>query len=191
MRMGDASGRMRLRSTQPAAVRREASGSLTPFERPCLQPEPSAGIPADLSEWVLPTQLAEWIEEEMSLLDWSRAESPAGACLESEYPRILALLCFAYATRVFDDAEIIRACRADTPLRFLCRGQVPFAAELDWFRRKNRRLLQRALFAVFSRVLAERNPMHAWRLQSQWDLDIEESVAARLDVARHLNSNED
>ena len=166
-----------LETAQVAAGANEASfpGS-APFE-----------LPADISEWVAPSVLAGWVQEEVQALEWHDPE-PVRVLLGNRPQAMLAMLAFAYATRVFDTEEILRACREDPRFRSLCEGAAPFAQDVIRFRRANRGRLVDVVALILTRAVQER---FNW-LASPLSLEVRRRALAnaveRLDIARHMES---
>ncbi len=98
------------------------------------------------------------------------------------------VLAFAYARQIFDSEGIARACRTEPMLQRLCRGSVPFAAELRSFRRTNRLVLEEILTGVFMRAVSERFDLAEGLLPTELKGDLQKLAAERLNIARHMDA---
>jgi hypothetical protein len=144
----------------------------------------------DLSEWVPPSRLKGWIEQEIERLnlDIPRIPEASWEGLDDQSRILLAVLSFAYATRVFCLEEIAERCFSDALFRLICEGSVPFVHELSNFRRRNRRLLERILAGVFLQAIRAKFDLDVIWLSPELVQDLSNHAKARLDVARHMDS---
>jgi hypothetical protein len=144
----------------------------------------------DLSEWVPPSRLTDWIEQEIKRLNWDipHFSESSSQRLDDQPKMLLALLSFAYATRVFCLEEIAGRCYSDAMFRLLCEGRVPFVQELSNFRRRNRRLLERILAGVFLQAIRDKFDLDAVWLSPELMQDLSDHAKARLDLARHMDT---
>jgi hypothetical protein len=147
-------------------------------------------LPADLTQWIEPTVLMEWAEEEAENLGWRQPEVEGYLKQHPEYrPKImLTLLTYAYATQVLSSEEIASRCYADTDFRLISRGEAPRARELMRFRRENRGLLRGILYQLFVRAVKERYPTGSVLLPPGLKRLLLDSAVERLDIARHMDS---
>jgi hypothetical protein len=145
---------------------------------------------SDLSEWVPPYRLKGWIEQEIEKLNWDIPHTSKSSCqhLDDQPRMLLALLSFAYATRVFCLEEIAGRCYSDGMFRLICEGSVPFVHELSNFRRRNRRLLERILTGVFLQAIRDKFDLDAVWLSTELAQDLSDHAKARLDLARHMDA---
>ncbi len=146
---------------------------------------------SDLSEWVPPSKLRDWIEQEIERLNWDIPHTWESSCqhLDPQPRMLLALLSFAYATRVFCLEEIAGRCYSDAMFRLICEGSVPFVHELSNFRRRNRHLLERVLGGVFRQAIRDKFDLDAVWLSTELAQDLSDHAKARLDLARHMDAS--
>ncbi len=98
------------------------------------------------------------------------------------------VLAYAYARQVYDSEEIVRACRTDPVLQPLCRrGGAPFAGEVQWFRRRNRAVLERVLTGVFLRAVRDRFDPGGVAVRAELEQDLRRVAVDRLNTARHMD----
>jgi hypothetical protein len=146
-------------------------------------------LPLDVCEWVARSILAAWVRDEVLGLDWH--DSQPVPILRGNRPQaILATLAFAYATRVFDTEEILGACRQDPLFRSLCEGASPFAQDLIRFRRENRGRLVAVLARILTRAVQQRFDLPATPLSVALRRRVLENAVGRLDIARHMETDE-
>jgi transposase len=147
-------------------------------------------LPADLTQWIEPTVLMEWVEEEVEKLEWNQPEVEAYLKHHPDYrPKImLGLLVYAYATQVLGSDEIAGRCYSDTIFRLISRGEAPSASELMRFRRENRGLLRGMLYQVFVRAIQEHHSTGSILLPPGLKRGLLDSAVERLDIARHMDS---
>jgi hypothetical protein len=163
----------------------EALQQLGPIER-----DAELTVLTDLSEWVPPSRLKDWIEQEIERLncDIPRITESSLQRLDDESKMLLALLSFAYATRVFCLEEIVERCSSDAMYRLICEGNVPFVQELSNFRRRNRPLLERILAGVFLQAIRDKFDLDVVWLSPELVQDVSGHAKARLDLARHMDN---
>lgn len=149
-------------------------------------------MPLDLSKWVAPEKILEWIQEQLRQLNPAKAEAAEFARLESETrPEvIITLLLYSYATNLFGSEEIVHACRGESMQQRICSGQAPFPHELQHFRRKHRTLLEEFLAEVFHRAVREKY-VNLERLPPGVEYSIFTRAQDRLDTARHMDNQEE
>ena len=135
----------------------------------------------DLASWVQPSTVLAWVAEEVEMLN--RVAPGAKKVL-------LCALGYAYARRIFDGAEIARACRVDPVLQPLCGDSPPFATELRTFRRRSRQVLERLLTRVFTRAYRHRFELAGVDLPEELVNKLRSLAAERLDLARHMDAGE-
>jgi hypothetical protein len=147
---------------------------------------------ADLSDWVPPSTLRDWIEQEIERLNWDlpRIQEFPRPRLDYQTKMLLCLLSFAYATGVFCHEEVVARCHSDDMLRLICVGSVPSVQELSYFRRRNRALLERILAGVFLQAVRYMFDLDAVWLSPPLAQDLSKHAAERLDLARHMDTDE-
>jgi hypothetical protein len=170
------SGWMDLRKARQADPERTANES--PFK-----------LPDDLGNWASPDTLLEWITTEVNKLDWGDAavQDFLRRQPENRPKAMICLLAYAYASGMFGAEEIVNLCYADPVYRRLCEGKAPLAQELFYFRRENRELLKRILYRVFFRAVRERFQLTTILLPRDLEQYLREAAAERLNVARHVD----
>lgn len=153
------------------------------LERPPLE------VPLNLTTWVAPEKIVDWIGEAVSKLDPTRAEVQAFSQLGPEQrPRVLlTVLLFAYATEKFGSSEIFGACHSDPVLRQICEAKPPFPNELEHFRRKNRLLLESLLGDIIKRAVREKY-LPASQLPPGLQDSLQKRAVDQINTARHLST---
>lgn len=153
----------------------------------------SLDLPADLGTWVWSGTLREWIQEETDKLSWGHPEVEDYLRRHPSYPprQMLTLLSLAYACGVFSCQEVVRFCRSDAIFQVVCQGQVPFAHEVQSFRRHNRALLERVLSRVLLRAYRQRFNLAADPLSFGLEAAAHTRAVERIDLARHLDGSEE
>ena len=143
---------------------------------------------ADLSDWVPPSRLKEWIDQEIENLNQGipQTADSRDQCSEYQPRRLLALLSFAYATGVFCHEQVAVRCYVDPMFQLICEGRVPFVQEVENFRRRNRLLLERILTGVLLRAVRHKFGLDAAWLSPDLVQDLGNHAARRLDLTRHL-----
>jgi hypothetical protein len=145
--------------------------------------------PLDIREWIGPWLLASWIEEEADRL--GRIEANVADFLRQSSDnapgRVLRLLTFAYASRVFESDEIIQKCFSDAAFRGMCDGEPPSAQELRCFRRNHRVLLERSLSRILLRAVRQRFGLDFAIPQPELEADMLDRATERLNIARHMD----
>ncbi len=145
---------------------------------------------ADLRKWFATATILSWIEQEMvalgkneprfhQLLDQNPNSRPEG---------MLSVLTFAYAGQMFDSDEIAAACHSDAAFQQLCKGETPFAYELQNFRHKHRALLERLLTRVLVRAIKAKFDLDASLVTAELEQDVRDRATQRLDIARHVDA---
>ncbi len=160
-------------------------------EIPSIKPE-EAEAPADLGGWGCGSTVLAWVMGEADKTGLDRCESAVS--FQESTARgsrlMLCLLAYAYARQIYDPEEIVRACRTDAVLQRFCRGVVPFAAEVAWFRRRNRAVLERVLAGVLLRAVRHRFDLNGVVLPTELTDDLRKMAIDRLNIARHMDKLE-
>jgi hypothetical protein len=146
------------------------------------------GLPWDFTEWIDKEQLLKWIAADVETLEWDDRNLVAFLRAHPEFrPKtLLCLLTYAYATGVFGSDEIVSGCYEDKILRSICNGPAPMRHEILAFRRENRGLLKWFLVELFKRAL--RSKLGDFLIPPGLRQRLIEAAAARLDIARHIDS---
>lgn len=112
-------------------------------------------IPLDLTEWVPPAQLGDWIMSNAATLDWTNAGliELLRTHPDLESKALLNTMTFAYAVGVFGAEEIAQSCSMNPAFRVIRPNLPPVVAELKEFRKENRGILKWALAHVITRAL--------------------------------------
>jgi hypothetical protein len=112
-------------------------------------------IPLDLTEWVKPAQLREWIVSNVATLEWTNAELIELLKVHTEFePRaLLNTMTFAYAVGIFGAEEMARSCSTDPDFRNIRPELPPLVSDLKEFRKQNRGIVKWALANVITRAL--------------------------------------
>ncbi len=152
---------------------------------------PPLDIPLDLSSWVAPETIAEWVREAVEKLDPTQPGVHEFSLLSAEQrPQVLlSVLLFAYATEQFISNEIFGACHTHPVLKALCDGKAPFPDELEHFRRKNRPLLDHMLGNILKRAVHEKF-LPADQLPRGLQDSLQQRAVDQIDTARHLSTLE-
>ena len=156
---------------------------------PCEQPR----LPTDLSEWVTPSLIRTWIEEEMSRLDRNNpllAEYPQDFPM-CRYRAMACLLSFAYATGLFSSQEIAEAAWSEAMLRAICNGQTPSAREVRTFRRQNRSVIECVLAGIFRQAVIRQLALYGNPLVSEIEPVLRDHAAERIEIARQMDMDHD
>lgn len=124
-----------------------------------------------------------WILREAEDLDWNDAAEPGTECPQPAAKRMLAVLCLACITGVFDQQALARACRGDRLLGSLFTAGAPPRLQLSQFRRQHQGLLALILARVLARVLRHRFAVDAAMLSAPLRRRLHESAVQRLDGA--------
>jgi hypothetical protein len=179
----------RTSSTEHRGNRNPSAGALdgtTFLERPPLS------VPLNLSEWVEPELLADWVCEAVQNLQSTKLELenyqgyPAG----SRYWDILAVLVYAYSTQRFVSEEISAAQCSDPIIKRLCKNKAPFSHEIDHFRRNNRDLIENLLGEIVLWAVKQ-HFVKTGHLPAGLQHSLFRQAAVRLDAARHMSTWED
>ncbi len=145
---------------------------------------------ADLRKWFGTTRILSWIEQELQSL--AKKEPRLRQLIEQDGNRrpegMLSVLTFAYAGQVFDSDEIVGACHSDAAFQRLCKGQIPFAHELQGFRHKHRALLEGLLTRVLVRAIKAKFDLDPSLVTAELEQDVRERAIHRLDIARHVDA---
>jgi hypothetical protein len=162
-------------------VKGDTSFMRRPFEK----------LPLNLSEWVAPKTLAGWVKEAVQNFDRSKPQAREFLLYsaESRPESLLRVVLYAYATQVYGSEEIAGACRTELMLKELCDGKVPFADELEHFRRKNRSLLEHLLGEILVRAVKEKF-VRVDHLPPGFQHSLFRRAVDAMDTARHMNREE-
>ncbi len=157
-----------------------------------VEAEHQITVLTDLSKWIAPARIKEWVEAEIRGLGeevpnigqfpWSRGDRPSDP--------LLALLSFAYITGVFYHEDVAAKCRSELVFRLLSEGTFPSAQELSNFRRRNRHLLERILAGVLLRAVEQSSNRDFSWMAVEVAEELGHRAADRLDLARHVNSGD-
>lgn len=152
---------------------------------------PPLDVPLDLSAWVAPETIAQWVREAVEKLDPAQPGVREFSLLAADQrPQVLlSVLLFAYATERFISSEIFGACHTHPVLKALCEGKPPFPDELEHFRRKNRQLLDRLLGNILKRAVREKF-LPADQLPRGLQDSLQKRAVDQIDTARHLSGSE-
>ena len=145
-------------------------------------------IPWDLTEWFESAALRQWIAEAVDTLNWANPEvvSYLRAYPGYQPKMLLCLLTYAYATGVYDSAEIVRRCERDAAFREICGSHAPAAARtLSRFRRENRGLLKWCLVQLFKRAIKAR--LGDFFLPAGLKRRLLDAAVTRLDLGRQID----
>jgi hypothetical protein len=146
-------------------------------------------LPLNLTEWVKPELLADWVRQAVKELDLVRpkVQDPAPAQQEERLRTNLAVLVYAYATQTYLNDEIIRACHSEPVFQGLCGHQPPFPEELKHFRRKFRAMLENTLTRILVRAVQEKY-VEVGELPPGLRYSLSGLAADYLDTARHIDT---
>ncbi len=146
-------------------------------------------LPLDLSEWVEPGVLADWVEELVDSLDWQNPELQAFLKTNPRFqPRpLLALLLHAYAMGRFESREVAEECYRDPKLRRWFADHAPVAKTLSLFRRENRGLLKWGLMELLKRSFRQKYGLGDGLLPAGLRRHLEDMAVSRVDIARHMD----
>ncbi len=147
-------------------------------------------IPLDLSAWVSPALLRDWIMSDVATLNWT---NPDLLELLRKHPgfepkALLNTLTFGYAMGIFGAEEIARHCSEDPEFRGVRPKLPPIAAELKQFRKENRAMFKWCLANIITRALKSQfieGPDVI--LPPGLRRYIVENAIERLDIARHMD----
>lgn len=146
-------------------------------------------FPWDLSEWISRRDLLDWVEAEVSVLDWQHPDliDYLKAHPDFQPRKLLSLLLFAYATGVFDSEDVINLAYGDPEARARWGVCQPTIRDIRLFRRENRSLLQEMLTALLKRVLHQKFALGSLLLPAGLRRFLSDSAVQRLDLARHMD----
>jgi transposase len=115
-------------------------------------------VPPDMRDWLGSDHLVWWLLEVVERLDTSglhRARRRGGAGRAGYDPdMLLALLVYAYCTKVRSSRQIERLCETDVAYRVICANRAPDHTTIARFRQEHA-LLARRLFADVLEICAE------------------------------------
>jgi len=137
-------------------------------------------LPLDICDWVSPTTLRSWVQEEAQALH----ETSAGTDIPKS---LLAILAFAYARGIFDTEEILRLCESDPMLRSLGEGISCSLEQALNARRRDRGLLVTLTVRLLTRAVVQKFNLSAQSLPPILKRRLHESAVDRLDNARHMD----
>ena len=148
-------------------------------------------IPLDLTVWVTPAQLRDWIMSDVATLDWTSSDLLELLRRQPDFePKaLLNTMTFAYAIGVFGAEEIARHCSEDLEFRGVRPKLPPVAAELKRFRKENRGLFKWCLVSVITRALKSQfvEGEASGMLPAGLRRYVVENAVERLDIARHMD----
>ena len=127
--------------------------------------------PLPYREDILPNDLREWIDEHtlarLVLAAVQDGTVPIAPTAEAAGPNadcqphvLLSLLTYCYTTGIFSSTDIELNSTQDKMVRHLCANTYPEAEQIRWFRRNDRRSIQKSLTEVLYR---------AWRIRCRLD----------------------
>jgi hypothetical protein len=166
-----------------------AGRSFAPAKRRTVKQEEFTP-PLDVREWVAPSRLAAWSNEEAERFEGWDDFHPAELLPPVANPKrkmLLRLLSYAYACRVFDSEGIVHKCCFDPLFRNLCGGEPPAPRELWRFRRAHRASLERVLSRLLLRSVQERFALDVAIAQPELEKDLRHRALERLNIARHMD----
>lgn len=148
------------------------------------------GLSFDISERIDSAAILLWIDEELDRLSDGWVVNPK-ACGELSFRTMVKLIVFALATNVYSSTEIVRRCHSSPPFRMLCNGTAPLPDELMSFRHKNRELIVNCLETVLLRAVRSRRTLI--NVASLGDLQsaLRDQAVERLNIASHVDSQEE
>ena len=152
-------------------------------------------IPLDLSEWVLASELRNWIMSNVATLDWTNAALLDFLKTHPDFePKaLLNTMTFAYSVGVFGAEEIARHCSTSAEFRAVRPKLPPLVSDLRQFRKENRGLLKWTVANVITEALksqfVEGNSIN--NIPAGLRRYVIDNAAERLDIARHLDRRED
>jgi hypothetical protein len=149
-------------------------------------------VPWNIAEWVDPLVIRQWVEEEISTLDWN---NPELLKFLQENPNLrpralFSLLAYAYCTGVYESREISYLCSTDSVLRDICGEHLPSTRLLERFRRENRGVLKWLLVQILKRALRAKHNLNTSMLPSGLKQHLVNLATERLDLARHMDRAE-
>jgi len=168
---------------QSAENRAFVKGDTTFMRRPIQK------LPLDLTEWVPPSILADWVNEAVAKLDSSTPEAQEFAQSASELRGILRAVLYGYATQVYPSKDIVAACHTDRFFKLMCEGKPIFPDELERFRRTHRSLLESLLGQIFVRAVSEKFA-NVGQLPPGFQHSLLRRAIDSIDTARHMDREE-
>jgi transposase len=160
------------------------------MEKP-LRAEDELTIPLDLSVWVPPAQLRDWIMADVATLNWTSADllEILRKHPEFEPKALLNTMTFAYVIGIFGAEEIARRCSEDLEFRGVRPKLPPIAAELTRFRKENRGVFKWCLANVIGRALKSQliEGDTIQNLPPGLHRYVVENATERLELARHMD----
>jgi hypothetical protein len=143
----------------------------------------------NLSEWIPPAKLVQWVNEVVATLDSSRPEALEFTPLEPQERAVLRAVLFAYSTQVYRSREIATACHTDPTYKLLCEGKSIFPEEFERFRRKHRALLEALLGQIIVRAVGEKFS-NVGLLPAGFQNNLLRQAIDSVDTARHMDREE-
>ena len=146
-------------------------------------------LPLDLSQWVEPEMLGNWVGELVGSLDWQNPELQKFLQANPRFqPRpLLSLLLHSYALGRFASEDVAGDCYRDPQLRRWLAGDVPAVKTLSLFRRENRGLLKWGLMELLKRSFRQKYQLGDGLLPSGLRRHLEDMAISRVDIARHMD----
>jgi hypothetical protein len=178
---------------EPVSKRWEYTPSPAPAS-PCLaSPDQPCFRPGNIRDWVDIGTLISWLDEEIAHLALDQAASNPSLSEPGIDPAkpMLGLLAYAYATETLDSAEISRNCESLTAFRLLSDGRVPTPAEIASFRRQHRDLIVTLLVTLFLRAFSRSSRGSRKPVPLALASQLGSCLAGRIDIARHLDTEDD
>ena len=148
-------------------------------------------IPLDLSKWVAPSQVRDWIMTDVATLNWTDADllELLRKHPDFEPKALLNTMTFAYATGIFGAEEIARRCSEEPEFRGVRPKLPPLPEELRRFRKENPAILKWTLAKVITRALIsqfiERDTIEV--LPPGLRRYVMENAIERIELARHMD----
>lgn len=148
-------------------------------------------FPLDLSVWVTPSQLRDWIMTDVATLNWTDSEllELLRKHPDFEPKALLNTMTFSYATGVFGAEEIARCCSEDPEFRGVRPKLPPLPEDFKRFRKENHSMLKWSLAKVITRALIsqfiERDTIEI--LPPGLRRYVVENTLERLELARHID----
>ena len=146
-------------------------------------------IPLDLTAWVSPTQLRDWIMSDVATLNWTNPDLLELLRKQPDFePKALMnTMTFGYAIGIFGAEEIARHCSEDMEFRGVRPKLPPVAEELKRFRKENRGVFKWCLANVITRALKSQIIEAPDTLPPGLRRYVVENAVERLDIARHMD----
>lgn len=146
-------------------------------------------IPLDLTTWVRPAQLRDWIMSDVAALNWTNPDLLELLRKQPDFePKaLLNTMTFGYSIGVFGAEEIARNCSDDIEFRGVRPRLPPVAEELKRFRKENRGVFKWCLANVITRALKSQIVEVVETLPPGLRRYVVENAVERLNIARHMD----